>query len=247
MAESAQERAGRAPRPVLGLLATVAVVAALVLGLVVAPAEAIQGQAQRLMYVHVPAAWTAFCAFAVVLGCSVAVLMGRSRRWDAHAQAAAELGVGMTALAIVEGSIWGHSVWGVWWTWDARLVTTAVLLLLYLGYLGVRGLPGDSRRVSRRAAVVGVVSFVQVPVVHFSVLWWRTLHQPPTLVSPSSSPPIAPMMLAALLVSVLAFMLAGAWFVRRRVAQLVDDSPAEEMAAVPGRASSPLIVTRGSS
>lgn len=237
-------RRHRGVRPGLGALALVAVAAALVLGLVVAPAEDIQGQSQRLMYVHVPAAWTAFLAFAVVLVSSVAVLMRRHPRWDARARAAAEIGVGMTALAIAEGSIWGHSAWGVWWTWDARLVTTAVLLLIYLGYLGVRGLPGDPGRVARRAAVVGVVGFAQVPVVHFSVLWWRTLHQPPTLLRPSASPPIDGMMLAALLAGVVAFMLGAAWFMRRRVAQL---APAAEQASAAGAAPAapPLVVTRG--
>lgn len=243
MAEPAQRWKQRGVRGVPGPVAASAAVVALVLALVVAPAEATQEQAQRLMYVHVPAAWTAYCAFAVVLACSGAVLMGRSRRWDAYAQAAAELGVGMTALAIVEGSIWGHSVWGVWWTWDARLVTTAVLLLLYLGYLGVRGLPGDPRRVSRRAAVVGVVSFVQVPVVHFSVLWWRTLHQPPTIMSADTSPPIGAMMLAALLMSVVAFVLAGAWFVRRRVEQFVAAVEEDEVAGA-REGLEPLVVSR---
>jgi heme exporter protein C len=246
MGPSPEEHRHRSIRPALGTLALVAMAVALALGLVVAPAEAIQGQAQRLMYVHVPAAWTAFAAFALVLVASVAVLMRRHPRWDARAQAAAELGVGMTALAIVEGSIWGHTAWGVWWTWDARLVTTAVLLLLYLGYLGVRGLPGDRVHVSRRAAVVGVVGFVQVPVVHFSVLWWRTLHQPPTLLQPTASPPISPLMLTALLAAVTAFMLGGAWFLRRRVAQLVPVEPSPSADDADTRPVS-IVVTRGAS
>jgi heme exporter protein C len=232
-------------RPRLGALALTAAAVALVLGLVVAPAEQIQGQSQRLMYVHVPAAWTAFGAFAVVLVSSVAVLMRRDPRWDARAQAAAELGVGMTALAIMEGSLWGHSVWGVWWTWDARLVTTAVLLLIYLGYLGVRGLPGDPVHVSRRAAVVGVIGFVQVPLVHFSVLWWRTLHQPPTVLRPGGPPPIDGLMLGALFAAVVAFLLAGAWFLHRRVAQLVRAQPQPPADGEPAPA--PLVVTRGAS
>lgn len=210
-------------RPSLGLTTGVVALAAAVMALAVAPPDAIQGQSQRLMYVHVPAAWTAYCAYAVVLFASIAVLLRRGRRWDALAQAGAELGVGMTALTIVEGSIWGHETWGVWWTWDPRLVTTAVLLLLYLGYLAIRGLPGAPERAARRSAWLGIVLFAQVPVVHFSVLWWRTLHQPPTLLRPDLEAPIAPLMLAALLTSLVAFMLAGAWFLRRRLAQLAPD------------------------
>jgi heme exporter protein C len=208
--------------------------AALVLGLVIAPPDAVQGQSQRLMYVHVPSAWTAYCAYAVVLVASVAVLLRRGPRWDALARAGAELGVGMTALAIAEGSIWGHTVWGVWWTWDARLVTTAVLMLLYVGYIAVRGLPGTPERSARRSAWLGIALFAAGPVVHFSVLWWRTLHQPPTLLRPDLDPPIAASMLAALLTSLVAFMLAGAWFLRRRVAQLAPVAePADEPVAAP--------------
>jgi heme exporter protein C len=204
----------------LGGSAVIAAGIALVLGLAVAPPEAIQGESQRLMYVHVPAAWTAFLAFFVVCLASLDVLVRGSTRRDAVARAAAELGVGMTALAIVEGSIWGHAAWGVWWTWDPRLVTTAALLLLYVGYLGVRALPGPPTRVRRRAALAGVLFFVQVPVVHFSVLWWRTLHQPPTLLSPEVSPPIDPLMVVALTAAVIAFSLGGLWYVRRRAAAL---------------------------
>lgn len=228
-------------RPGLGTLAGVAALASAIMALVVAPPDAIQGQSQRLMYVHVPSAWTAYCAYALVLFSSIAVLLRRGQRWDALARAGAELGVGMTALAIVEGSIWGHTVWGVWWTWDARLVTTAVMMFLYLGYLVARGLPGSPERVARRSAWLGIALFAQVPVVHFSVLWWRTLHQPPTLLRPDLEAPIAPLMLAALLTSLVAFMLAGAWFVRRRVAQLAPAAaPANETVEQPAAQPAPV-------
>ena len=204
----------------LGWAAAAAAAVAAVLALLVAPRAAIQGEPQRLMYVHVPSAWTAFAAFGCVAVCSLAVLLRRPGRYDAVARAAAELGVAMTALAIAEGSAWGHAAWGVWWAWDPRLVSTALLLVSYVAYLALRALPGDLDHVRRRAAVVGVVAAVWVPIAHFSVLWWRTLHQPPTVLRPSLSPPIAPLMLLALMVSVLAFTLAGAWYVRRRVLQL---------------------------
>jgi heme exporter protein C len=128
----------------------------------------------------------------------------------------------MTGVTLLEGSIWGHSAWGVWWAWDPRLVSTAALFLVYVGYLALRALPGDPDRVRRRAALLGAIAIVQVPVVHFSVLWWRTLHQPPSILGPElSSPPMAASMMATLFLAVFAFTLAGAWYVTRRVEQLL--------------------------
>ena len=201
----------------VGAAAAVAGGCLLVLGLVIAPPDAVQGQAQRLMYVHVPAAWVAYLAFAAVLVSSVAYLVRRDLKWDRRAQAAAELGTGLTALAIVLGMLWGRPVWGVWWQWDPRLVTTLVLLLVYCGYLGVRGVADDAHTNARRAAVVGIVGFVNVPIVHFSVVWWRTLHQPPTVLRPGGPAAIEPTMLGALLTGVAAFTLGAAWLYLRRV------------------------------
>jgi heme exporter protein C len=213
----------------LGAVAAAAALAAVVVALLVVPPDAVQGQAQRLMYLHVPAAWTAYLAFAAVALSSLATLAGgHHRRWDPLGQAAAELGVAMTAVTLVEGSIWGHSAWGVWWAWDPRLVSTAALFLVYVGYLALRALPGDPVRVRRRAAVLGAIAIVQVPVVHFSVLWWRTLHQPPSILGPElSSPPMAGSMMATLFLAVFAFTLAGAWYVTRRVEQLLPAAPGE--------------------
>ena len=216
--------------------------AALAAALVVAPPDALQGQAQRLMYVHVPAAWLAYACFAAVLVASVAYLMGRDLRWDRRAQAAGELGVGMTALAIALGSLWGRPVWGTWWVWDPRLVTTVVLLLIYAGYLSVRGLGDDRATGARRAAAVGILGFVNVPVVHFSVVWWRTLHQPATVLSPDPAPMDGRMALA-LLLSVLAFSLGGWLVVRRRVRALaVRDTTSTPTEQSPG---APVVVQAG--
>lgn len=229
----------------LGALAATGAAATLVLGLAVAPADAVQGQAQRLMYVHVPAAWVAYLAFAWVLVASVASLARRSAAWDRRAQAAAELGVGLTALAIALGSLWGRPVWGVWWAWDPRLVTTAVLLLVYVGYLGVRGLSDDPSLNARRAAVVGIIGFVNVPVVHFSVVWWRTLHQPPTVLRPEGpQEAIAPAMLAALLTGVVTFTLGAAWLYLRRLRSLALAAPPDD-AATEQAEPVPVVVTRG--
>lgn len=226
----------------LGAGAALTSAGALTAALALAPPDALQGQAQRLMYVHVPAAWLAYACFGVVLVASVVYLLRRDLRWDRRAQAAGELGVGMTALAIVLGSLWGRPVWGTWWVWDPRLVTTVVLLLVYAGYLSVRGLGDDRATGARRAAAVGILGFVNVPVVHFSVVWWRTLHQPATVLSPDPAPMDGRMALA-LLLAVIAFSLAGWLVARRRVWMLAehDRRPAAQHVAP----SAPLIVRAG--
>lgn len=228
-------RAPRAPRP-LAWTAGVVTAAAAVDALLVAPEDAAQGPAQRLMYVHVPAAWLAYASFTTVLVASVAYLFRRDLRWDRRAQAAAELGVGSTGLAIVLGSLWGRPVWGVWWVWDPRLVTTSVLLLVYVGYLGVRCLTADPHANARQAAAVGVIGFANIPVVHFSVVWWRAVHQPPTLLQPGGHPPIDGAMLLALVLALAAFTLLGVLVYRRRVAQLDAAARAGEAAPAPSAA-----------
>jgi heme exporter protein C len=193
--------------------------AGLLVGLLASPSEAVQGDAQRLMYLHVPAAWTAYLAFAAVLVSSLGYLIWRDPRWDRAGRAAAEIGVGLTALAIAVGSVWGRAVWGVWWTWDPRLVTTVFLLLVYCGYLALRG-TGPDRAAAFRAAVLGVVGFAMVPLVHLSVVWWRSLHQQATLLAPSARPPIDYRMATALLLCVGAFTATGGWLFLRRLARL---------------------------
>lgn len=195
--------------------------AGLLTGLLVAPVDAVQGQAQRLMYLHVPAAWTAYAAFLTVLVASLRVLTGAPAVWDAIARAAAEIGVGLTALTLALGSIWGRATWGVWWAWDPRTVSTVLMALVYLGQLALRWTGTDPARARRHAAYAGIAGFLVVPLVHCSVLWWRSLHQPPTLLAPSTSPPIDVFMLIALLLCVAAATTAGAWLLRRRVAALL--------------------------
>ncbi|HEX7746456.1 MAG TPA: cytochrome c biogenesis protein CcsA [Micromonosporaceae bacterium] len=198
--------------------------AALLTGGLVAPVDEVQGQAQRLMYLHVPAAWVAFAAFAAVLAASGAYLIGGDLRWDRFARAAAEIGVVLTAVAIASGSLWGHLVWGTWWAWDPRLVSTALLFLAYAGYLALRraisertGAPdGDDSRVAGPAALVGMSGFLIVPVVHFSVVWWRSLHQQATVLAPQR-PPIDPRMALALLLALAAASVAALCVLLHRV------------------------------
>lgn len=206
----------------------------MVTGTLIAPPDAVQGQAQRLMYLHVPAAWTGFACFAAVLAASIAYLARGDLRWDRLARAAAEIGVVSTATAIAVGSLWGRLVWGVWWAWDPRLVSTAMLLVVYLGYLALRQLgntpdrdaatDGDDAHdaadqetaVARRSAIAGIAGFALVPVVHFSVVWWRSLHQQATLLTPQTSH-IHPLMLLALGLSLVTFTAGAAWLMGYRV------------------------------
>jgi heme exporter protein C len=190
--------------------------AAVFFGLVVAPTDAVQGNAQRLMYVHVPAIWTAYMCFVAVFLCSIGYLRKRNLHWDHLARACAETGVFLTATTIASGAVWGAHTWGTWWTWDARLVSTAVLLLVYIAYLAVRHLIGEPHRGARLAAYTGLAGLLMVPVVHFSVVWGRTLHQPPTILGPTTSPPIDPLMALALAVSVLAVTIAAGWAIACR-------------------------------
>ena len=196
---------------------------------VVAPPDRLQGDLQRLMYLHVPAAWVAYLAFAVTLGGSVLWLRTRRAQWDRLAASSAELGVLFTALTLALGSIWGKPVWGVWWTWDARLVTTALLFLVYIAYLSLRRSIDDPQLRARRSAILGIVAFVQVPIVHMSVQWWRTLHQPPTVLRMEGAPTIETTMLLALAVNVLAFTAAYGALLRRRIRLAVYEDEIERV------------------
>lgn len=209
------------------VVGTALVVAAGGVAAFAAPPDRLQGELQRLMYIHVPAAWAAYLSFGLVLVGSVGWLWRRDVRFDRLALAAAETGVFFTGLTILLGAVWGKPVWGVWWTWDPRLVTTALMFFIYMGYLGLRRATVDRTGRSRRAAVFGVVAFAQVPIVHFSVLWWRTLHQPPTVLRPAD-PSIDHTMLATLLVNVIGFTLLGALMLRARMRLAKLDDALEE-------------------
>jgi heme exporter protein C len=204
---------------VLGWLAVISIAVGVAMAFVVAPREVTQGNVQRIMYVHVPSAWVAFLAFGVVFVASITYLWRRTAPADRLAHASAETGVIFTGLAIATGSIWGKPTWGAWWTWDARLTTTALLFVIYLGYLLLRGVVDDRERGARFAAVLGIIGFLDVPLVHQSVVWWRTLHQPPSIGRPEGMA-MPPVILAALLVNVLAFTLVYAWFVSKRTGLL---------------------------
>jgi heme exporter protein C len=173
---------------VFGLALAVALVAFGAFALVLSPADSgsqasenEMGQLVRIMYVHVPVAIASYLAFLVTAVGSGAYLWKKTEGWDLLAAASAEVGVVFTGLTLATGSVWGHIAWGTWWEWDARLTSTLLLFVLYLGYLALRRAVLDPVVRAKRAAVVGLVAFVNVPIVHYSVDWWRSLHQTATI------------------------------------------------------------------
>ena len=199
----------------LGWLSAIGLATGLVMAFGVAPREVSQGNVQRIMYVHPPLAWVAYVAFAVVALASIAYLVRRRPAADRLAHASAEVGVVFTGLAIATGSIWGKPTWGTWWTWDARLTSVAILFVMYVGYLLLRGTIEDRERAARYCAVLGIVAALDMPLVHFSVYWWRTLHQPPSLMKPGGFTGSSAI-LWPLLVNLAAFTLLYVYLVAKR-------------------------------
>ena len=194
---------------VLGAFALIMIALGLYWALVKAPRDALQGDVQRIMYLHLPSILTAYLSFFLVFIGSCLYLWKREKRDDNLAHSAAELGVLFTALTIIEGSIWSKPTWGVWWTWDARLTLTAILLLIYSGYLMLRSLIDDEDRAALSAAILGIIGFLDIPLIHMSVYWWRTLHQPPSILRPDKLPweNVHPAMLTALAINFVGFLL----------------------------------------
>jgi heme exporter protein C len=204
---------------ILGFAAVAAVAAATVVALFVVPADLNQGDAQRIFYIHPAAAWVAYLSFGVTAAAGIGWLWKRDLRFDAVALAGAEIGVLFTAFTIWAGMMWARPVWGVFWQWeDPRLTTTALLLALYVGYLLFRRLTDDPERRATRAAVIGIVAVIDIPIIHFSVEWWRGLHQTPTIGSPERiMNPAAPMAFVATLLGMMgAFTLTWAYLMIRR-------------------------------
>ena len=175
------------------------------------PADRDMGHLQKIMYVHVPAAWIAFAAFFIVFVYSVLYLWKRQAKHDLIAASAAEVGTVFTALTIVLGSVWGKPTWGVWWTWDPRLTTTAILLLIYVGYVALRSFTDEEERRARWSAAVGIVGFINVPIVYMSVQWWRTIHQVQSTPSKIDAP-----FAYGLLANTVAFSLLLVYFIAHR-------------------------------
>lgn len=199
--------------------------AVLILGLVVglgwAPPDREMGNVQRIMYVHFPSWVGTGGSFLVAFIGSWLYLARRNPSFDYWASAGVEVGLAFNAVGLITGSIWGRPTWGIWWTWDPRLTTTAIMFITFAGYLALRAYIEDPDARARVSAVVAIVAFINVPVVYMSVKWWRTLHQ-----AQSSPMTVDPRMVVALRLMMLAFLLIAGWMMARRqqIARLQGDA-----------------------
>jgi heme exporter protein C len=209
------------------------------LALFVAPPDYQQGEAVRIMYVHVPAAWLASFVYALVALMSAVALIWRHPLADIAAQSAAPLGAGFTALCLITGSLWGARMWGTWWVWDARLTSVLVLFFLYLGYIALVNAFDEPGRGARAGAILALVGVVNLPIIKFSVDWWNTLHQPASVFR-LGGPTIAAAMLWPLLIMALGYTLlfATLLMVRMRTALLAAKLRALRLAEVEREAAS---------
>ncbi|NJD09697.1 MAG: cytochrome C biogenesis protein [Gemmatimonadetes bacterium] len=197
----------------VGWAALLAFPAAQITGFLISAPDRAMGNLQKIMYVHVPSAWVAMVGFFVVFVASVRYLWSRDLKHDRLAAATAEVSVLFTGLTLALGSIWGRPTWGIWWTWDPRLTSTAIMLLIYVAYLALRSFTEDEERRARWSAAVGILGFLNVPIVYFSVKWWRTLHQVQTV---DVTGAIGSAYAISLLINSIAFMILFAWLVGLR-------------------------------
>lgn len=204
---------------ILDILAVICVCTGLYFAFIFAPTEKVMGAVQRIFYFHVASAWIAFFAFFVTFALSILFLMKNNYVFDDIAESSAEIGILFCTIVLITGPIWARPIWGVWWTWDPRLTTTTILWFIYAGYIMLRKFIDEPDKRAKFAAAVGIIGFVDVPIVFFSIRWWRTIH--PNVVQQGGGG-LDPAMLKALLVSVGAFtvLYAAMLLKRTRVAML---------------------------
>jgi heme exporter protein C len=204
---------------ILPVLVFAALLAALYMIGFYAPVEREQGVVQKIFYFHVPSAWVSFLAFLVVFVFSFRYLTSREKRWDNRAAAAAEVGVMFCTVVLMTGPMWAKPVWGIWWTWDARLTLTLVLWLIYVAYLLLRHYVAGAEKRATLSAILGIVGFIDVPLVYFAIRWWRTQHPQPVFAGGQNSG-LDPRMAATLWACVAAFTLLFIYLYRVRSRQL---------------------------
>lgn len=199
----------------LFLVAVLAIAGALVRAIYYTPFEALQGPAQKIFYLHLPAALAAFFAFFIVALSSIGYLWLKDPRLDRAAESSAEVGVVFTTVVLTTGPIWARPIWGTYWTWDMRLTLTLFLWFIYVGYLVLRGAIDDRSMRARYSAVLGILGALLIPFIHLSVYLFRTMHPKPIVIKPSA-PSLPPEMLTTLVISFVAFMLFYLALVRQR-------------------------------
>lgn len=209
---------GTAATRTIGALAILGVAWLAVFGLGFSPADRDQKDSVRFLYIHAPTAWVAYLAFAVTAVASALYLLRKQRSlgWDRLAGASAEIGVLFMGITLVSGMLWGRLTWGVYWQWDARLTSTAFLFVTYIGYLAVRRLGGTHHQRAKRSAILALLAVVEIPLVHFSVRLWRSLHQEPSVLRPDGDVKMDGLMLFSLFVGIIAFTLIYVWLLLHR-------------------------------
>jgi heme exporter protein C len=208
--------------PGFAIAAILFVMPAIQIALFVAPADAVQGDVYRIMFVHVPAAWMSMLLYVVMAAYAALGLVLNARLSAMMAHAIAPTGALFTFLALMTGALWGRPTWGAWWVWDARLTSELILLFLYLGFMSLHGAIDDTRRADRACAVLALAGVVNIPVIYFSVQWWYTLHQGASL-SFGSGVSMDSSMLAGILVMTLAFWCYAIAIVLVRVRRIIDE------------------------
>ncbi len=190
--------------PWLGALFALLLVTGLYGGLVLAPPDYQQGDSYRIIFIHVPSAWMSLFIYLVMASCGLVIVVWRMKLAEVVLISSAPIGASFTFLALVTGSLWGKPMWGTWWVWDARLTSELILLFLYLGVIGLHNAIEDKRVAARAVAILAIVGVVNIPIIHYSVEWWNSLHQGPT-VTKFDKPSIHWSMLIPLLLMALAF------------------------------------------
>ena len=214
-----------------GTLAALGVAWLCAFGLLFSPADRDQRESVRIMYVHVPSAWVAYLAFGVTAVASALYLLrsSHSLTWDRLAGASAEIGVLFMGVTLVTGMLWGRLSWGVFWTWDARLTSTAFLFVTFLGYLAVRRLGGTQHQRAKRSAVLAMLGVLEIPLVHFSVKLWRGLHQDASVLRPDGEVKLDGLMLFTLFSGIITFTLMYAWLVIHRTRTLTAEDMLDDV------------------
>ena len=211
--------------PILLLAGLAVTAAALAYGLFYAPAERLQGETVRILFIHVPTVWLGMAGWTTIAIASLVELVWRHPLAALAARGAAVPGAVFTALGLATGSIWGRPAWGTWWVWDGRLTSFLVLLFLYLGFIALASAVSREGGSSRVPAIFGLVGAVNIPIIHFSVLWWNSLHQPPSITTGGSA--MAPEFLWGLLLAMLGFSMLFGGVVLARMRALLADIQAE--------------------